>query len=198
MKRFALVLLVLVFGGGDLFSQGTGTPTTGTPAATTPPGQTATPAPTVPLPVPKPYGADEFPPWAEDLRRFDVISIGSWPISFLFSSLAFDLGRWVGLSISGDNRATQYAPLFFAPANKPANTLEETQTIIWISVGMSLTIGLTDYLIGQAKRQEEEARQGRLRRELLENSLLREEAPSPQPGPENGEAIDSDSTVVQP
>lgn len=125
-------------------------------------------------PVAKPYGADEFPEWAEDLRRFDVITIGSWPLSFLFSSIAYDVGRWAHLSSTEPERASQYAPLLFSPPNKPANTIEETQTIIYISIGLSLGIGITDYIIGQIKRQEEADRLERLRVDLLENSVIRD------------------------
>ena len=40
--------------------------------------------------MPEDYDPDEFPLWAQDLRRYEIISIGSFPITFLLGSLVYD------------------------------------------------------------------------------------------------------------
>ncbi|MCK7480367.1 MAG: hypothetical protein M0C28_26285 [Candidatus Moduliflexus flocculans] len=46
--------------------------------------------------LPEPYGPDEFPSWLTGARRFEIISLGAFPILLFYTRVAFDLRRWVG------------------------------------------------------------------------------------------------------
>jgi hypothetical protein len=123
-------------------------------------------------PSPKPYAADEFPQWAQDLRRFEVISLGSWPISYFWTNIIYDIARWAVLAIQGNGtEAARMAPLFFAPANKPPNTDAETTGIILGSVGLALAVGLADHLIESDRRTKAAEREAFLKTEMLRKSL---------------------------
>ena len=45
--------------------------------------------------MPEPYRPEEFPDWALDLRRAEIVFFGSLPFSLFFTFEAYDLGRFV-------------------------------------------------------------------------------------------------------
>ena len=126
-----------------------------------------------PFPV-KPYSDDEFPEWLRIVRRFEIIAIGSFPIAYLNANILYDVGRFGALAFqyevlktpdsqwgdsSSANYYLQYAPLFFAPSNKPSNTDKENLGVVLSSIGLSLGIAVIDLIIGlveedQKKKQE--------------------------------------------
>ena len=55
-------------------------------------------------PAYEPYEAEEFAPWMHSLRRGEVIFFGAFPITMLFTALAYD-----GYSIIRDALATDAA-----------------------------------------------------------------------------------------
>ncbi len=46
--------------------------------------------PEAPL-TPEEYEPDEFPLWSQDVRRFEVITFGSFPLTYFLSSLIYDV-----------------------------------------------------------------------------------------------------------
>ena len=70
MKRGVLLLMLLIFSGVSLL-----------PAQQLPPPE--------PL-MPEEYDPEEFPLWAHDLRRYEVVAIGTYPITFFATSLIYD------------------------------------------------------------------------------------------------------------
>ena len=73
----------------------------------------------------EPYLEGEFSPFAVDLRRAETIFFGSLPITFAVSSLA--VGAADAL-ISSD--------------------LPDTELSLGITIGLSLTIAIVDYILG--------------------------------------------------
>ncbi len=47
-----------------------------------------------PNPLPEPYGAEEFPRWAVSLRRWEIVSLGVYPIALFYTRLVFDFDRY--------------------------------------------------------------------------------------------------------
>ncbi|OQX29436.1 MAG: hypothetical protein B0D92_03705 [Spirochaeta sp. LUC14_002_19_P3] len=41
--------------------------------------------------IPEEYDPAEFPQWAHDIRRFEVIAFGSFPVTYFLSSLIYDI-----------------------------------------------------------------------------------------------------------
>jgi len=106
------------------------------------PGSALAPAPTA-----KPYEYDEFPEWMHRVRRFEVVSLGVFPLAFAASGILFDVGRWSGKAVSGSSDAASYAPLFFAPANKPGLTQDDTYAMLGISLGLCISVGIIDLIL---------------------------------------------------
>ena len=45
--------------------------------------------------LPEPYAKEEFPPWAHGVRRFEIISLGAFPILLFYTRLAYDTSLFV-------------------------------------------------------------------------------------------------------
>lgn len=103
---------------------------------------------------PVPYTEEEFPQWALDLRRAEIITIGMFPLAFIVSRIGYDLGRFGVLSLQRGEIAQQYAPWFFAPPNKPEFTRQEKNGIIIASVSISGMVALVDYLMARSEHRE--------------------------------------------
>ncbi len=106
--------------------------------------------------TPAPYSPDEFPGWALDLRRGEIVAIGVFPISLLASRLLYDVVRFGYQSARSGEFRQDYAPWFFAPPDAPALTDGERVGILLGAVGISITIALVDFWLG--RREEARAR----------------------------------------
>lgn len=102
---------------------------------------------------PVPYQPDEFPQWAKDLRRAEIITIGVLPFAYLYTNAMYDLGRFLVLTIAGNPSAGNYAPWFFAPPTKPGLTDGEKVGILVGSIGVAALVALLDYTIGKAREK---------------------------------------------
>lgn len=75
MRKLLLFVVIISIAGGSVFGQRG--PDQEDEEAGTPP-------------VYEPYEKDEFPAWMYSLRRAEVVFFGAFPITMLFSSLAYD------------------------------------------------------------------------------------------------------------
>jgi hypothetical protein len=89
-----------------------------------------------------PYTKDEFPQWAHDLRRTEIVTFGSLPFVTLTATLGFGIGRWA-------NGGQFPNPL---SKNTSGYTQDEQLQILLISAGTSVVLGLTDLTINLIKR----------------------------------------------
>ncbi|MDR2782929.1 MAG: hypothetical protein LBB48_03660 [Treponema sp.] len=92
----------------------------------------------------------DFPQWAKDMRRFDIIAFGSFPFAFFTASFVTDSIRWAGF---GGNM--KYAPWPLKGAGAYDPTTEEKMRSIGIAAGISLFVALADFVIIQIKRHNE-------------------------------------------
>ena len=90
----------------------------------------------------EPYSADEFPSWLHDIRRAEVIAVGSFPISMLFVSLTYEGVRAIINAATGAE--TSGGPAFGSGDLSP----EERRGILFAGTLLSVAVALTDYLIG--------------------------------------------------
>ncbi len=141
-----LALAAAVLGASAAAQDTTTTPpaATGTPAATTE-QKPAEQKPAVIEPQPLPYSPDEFAPWARDLRRGEIITIGAFPIVYVFTQLAYNLYRY---GIHGWD--SQYAPI--GNPNRAAYSEGETIGVLLGAASVSILIATADYLIGRRRR----------------------------------------------
>ena len=91
---------------------------------------------------PEPYDPEEFPKWLRDLRRGEIIAIGSFPITFVFANLTYGLIRF-GLN-GWDN---SYSPI--GNPDRVPYTNTETLGVITAAVGLAVTVALIDFARGR-------------------------------------------------
>lgn len=96
---------------------------------------------------------DVTPTWVKDLRRGEIITLGSLP----FVSIAVSLGYGAYLYNTG---VMDSFPNPFSKTSAQFNS-DQTKTVFKISLGVSVGIGITDYVINLVKRKNEEKSQYR-------------------------------------
>ena len=96
------------------------------------------------LPEYEPYEEEEFPGWAHDLRRAEVIFFGTIPFTFFASGLSYDLYKYASNNFNSD-----FAPALFGNTTPPVLTNDEKWQLIKISVSLSAFLSLLDYLLGE-------------------------------------------------
>jgi len=91
----------------------------------------------------------EFPQWAKDTRRFDIIAFGAFPFAFFTATFVTDSIRWA--ENSGD---MSYAPWPLKPSGSYDPTTDEKMLTIGVAASLSVFIALTDLVIIQIKRHK--------------------------------------------
>jgi len=94
---------------------------------------------------PEPYRDEEFADWLHDLRRFEIITFGSLPFTFLVSFLVYDFIRYASNGFDGD-----YA--LIGSTNPVPYSREETVGVVVAACSASVLIALVDLIIGTARR----------------------------------------------
>ena len=91
----------------------------------------------------------EFPQWALDLRRFDIIMFCSFPFTYWFASTGMDLYR-----SSQHNWDTRYAPWPVKSAGAVNMTNDEYMITLSCAIGGSILAALVDHIIVRVKRNK--------------------------------------------
>ena len=90
----------------------------------------------------EPEKSEEFPLWLRKLNRFEIIFIGSFPLSWFYSSVGWDISRWIG-----SNFDWTYAPWPFKNESSYRPTVYEIRTTLLTACALSLGVALTDLII---------------------------------------------------
>ena len=95
----------------------------------------------------EPFKAEEFPSWALDLRRADIIAFGSLPFTVFFAQFAIDSWRY-----SQHINDRRYAPWPLKPAG--AIEMDESQRKAAFAAGCAgaVAVALVDYIIMTVRR----------------------------------------------
>jgi hypothetical protein len=122
--------------------------------------QAAVPAPKAPAEapgadehVPEPYRPEEFPDWALDLRRAEIVFFGSLPFSLFFTFEAYDLGRFVA---GGFDPLLAPWPMRAGSEIGAGYTPAEKGWLIVAAVTVSLGVSVADFLIVRRPRARED------------------------------------------
>lgn len=94
-----------------------------------------------------------FPQWAKDLRRWNIVSFGSYPFAMFFTNFFYDMYRWNnanGMDFTSEGR--RYAPWPFRSAGAVEKTNAEFKTSLFLAAGVSAAVGIADYLVVRRKR----------------------------------------------
>jgi hypothetical protein len=95
--------------------------------------------------VPEEYNPEEFPMWTHDLRRFEVVSIGSFPITFFATSLAYDFSTYASHG---------WDPMYSMGTQRENRDIA---IIMGTAAGLSLSIATIDMIINIRKRNRRDA-----------------------------------------
>lgn len=91
--------------------------------------------------MPEEYDPSEFPLWAMDIRRYEVIAIGSFPITYALAALVYDFSIY-----ASNNFAAQY-DLGTQRAE------DDLRIIIGSAAAMSIVLATVDLFINISKRK---------------------------------------------
>jgi hypothetical protein len=91
---------------------------------------------------------DEWPQWARDLRRADIITFGSFPFSFFLAGIIVDTYR-----ASQHNWDTRYGPWPVNMGGAVSRTTDEHLTTIFVAAGGAVLVATADYIIQRVKRE---------------------------------------------
>jgi hypothetical protein len=99
------------------------------------------------------FDTSEFPLWAKDLRRAEIVTFGSFPFTMFFTTFAVD--TWRCYSHDWD---PLYAPWPAKPPGAINMTQDELTMTIAVAAVISVAIAITDFSIVQIKRYKEKQR----------------------------------------
>lgn len=99
-----------------------------------------------PSPLPEPYEAGEFPAWAGSLRRWEIVSIGVFPIALFYTRFAMDTNRFVHNGFQA-----RYAPWPFKNEYSYAPSADEQRLAIAVAAGLAVGVGILDMILLQRK-----------------------------------------------
>lgn len=110
-------------------------------AALAPPPNLAAQVLPKPEPVmPEEYNPENFPLWLRDVRRFEVIAAGSFPVTFAFAALIYDFSLLA---------ANDFAPAFNLGTQRGE---DDIAVIIGSAAAASVLIAAADLIISISKR----------------------------------------------
>lgn len=96
-----------------------------------------------PLKEPLPYQEVEFPQWAHDVRRYEVIMFGSFPLTYILSSLVYE---GVKLASGGnENGFSLYSE----------KSQDDIKILLISSASLSVGIATADLIIGKIKKKKQ-------------------------------------------
>ena len=104
---------------------------------------------------PVPYTDDEFPPWALDLRRAEIVATGTLPLTLLVARLLYGIGRFAVKSIQAGAIDMAYAPAFLSSAGAVPLSRDEKLIILGAAGVLSSTIALIDLRLGRLESASE-------------------------------------------
>jgi len=158
-KGMALFVVLFLTAAGILAAQaagGSSTAATPGPGLQATPPQTTTPQATPPQAAPDalPPGFDEAEakpenPW----RRFEIVSLGAFPLSLFYVGFGFDLGHYIGSDFD-----YRYAPWPFQNSASILPSDSERLVRIASAAALSLAIGSVDAIIHAGKMRAAQQR----------------------------------------
>jgi hypothetical protein len=100
-----------------------------------------------------------LPQWVKDMRRWDIITFGTFPFSMFTVTFITDLVRWKkanGMDFSDEGR--RYAPWPLKSTGAVDMTKAEYERTILLALGVSAVLAFTDLTIVYIKRSKERQR----------------------------------------
>lgn len=96
----------------------------------------------------EPYDTKAVPQWLKDVRRGEIITLGSWPFTTLLVSLSYSMGMF-----AAHNWNSSYFRNPFSSSGD-GYSYSEIKGILLTSAGISVGIGITDLIVNIVKREK--------------------------------------------
>jgi hypothetical protein len=150
------------------------------------------------------FDISKAPQWVQDLRRWEIITFGSFPFAMFTATFAMDMYRWVNNnSMDFSEAGRRYAPWPLKSTGAPAMDRHEQELTIAVAAGLSVAVAIADYIIVKVKREKARKRaealpSGTL---IITREPLFEEPPEASPDMPHADDIDGftdDFTDVEP
>ena len=93
---------------------------------------------------PEPYQEHEFPTWAWDIRRWDIIFIGTFPFTMFYSTLIFQMSRYIQSGFEEELVPAPFGGLRSIPLED-----KEKRGILISALSMSAVIAFADLIINK-------------------------------------------------
>ena len=138
------------------------------------------------------FDMTNFPQWAKDLRRWEIVAFGTYPFTMFSTTFFMDTYRFAGTGW----KDYRYAPWPLKSAGAVDMTNKEYQTTMIIAAGLSGVIAIADMIIVQIKRHKAQ----QLAESLPAGTTIITKRPWPT-SPAAGEAFDkfdNRGAAVQP
>lgn len=121
--------------------------------------------------TPLEYDSSSMPQGLKDLRRFEIITLGSLPFVTLDAGIVYSGIRWANNGFDPNNPPNPFATSTYST--------EEQMGILLTSIGISISIGLTDYIINLVKRSNRKKREQLLNQSIIITPLNLDETATP-------------------
>lgn len=92
---------------------------------------------------PLPYQDIEFPQWAHDVRRYEVIMFGSFPLTYILSSLVYE-----GVNLATGSNEEGFS--IYSDKNQ-----DDLAILLISSASISVAIATADLIIGKIKKKKQ-------------------------------------------
>jgi hypothetical protein len=93
--------------------------------------------------------SEEFPLWARDLRRAEIVTFGSFPFTFYLATFAMDSYRYFRNDMN-----SLYAPWPMKPAGAIEMNTDEYVITIAAAFGGAVLVAVADHIIVRLKRNK--------------------------------------------
>jgi len=159
-KRITSALIALVFASSLVFAEKSSDKTTSH--------------------TPEPYTKEEFPIWAHDLRRTEIITLGSLPFVLLQSTIVYSFWRYYDNDFS-----SEYYPNPLSNTSAGAGLdQDEQKMLLATSAAISVGLGIVDLTVQVIRRHLKKRKNRRLQKEKEKNIVIEAIEPSEEEFPE--------------
>ncbi len=138
--------------------------------------------------TPEPYQKDEFPGILHDIRRAEIITLGSMPFITFSATLGYSFGKY-----ASHNFDSSYFVNPFSSTDENSFSTDEQIGILLTSLGISAGIGLTDFIVHTIKRNNRQKKLKKQKNTEIQITPIREDPDAIKINPPN----DIESTLPE-
>lgn len=120
--------------------------------------------------TPEPYQKEEFPGILHDIRRAEIITLGSMPFITFSATLGYSFGKY-----ASHNFDSSYFVNPFSSTDENSFSTDEQIGILLTSLGISAGIGLTDFIVHTIKRNNRQKKLKKQKNTEIQITPIRED-----------------------